>query len=102
MIYKKFAHVYDELMKDAPYDKWVRFINKKGEAVLIERLEEKLHPYLIEMYLAYRPRASFQGLPPLDDVVCEKWVRDMIQKGTNLVALSFERGVVGHAALFPA
>ncbi len=31
MIYKKFAHVYDELMKDAPYDKWVRFINKKGE-----------------------------------------------------------------------
>lgn len=77
------------------------FINKKGEAVLIERLEERLHPYLIEMYIAYRPRASFQGLPPLDDVVCEKWVRDMVEKGTNLVALSFERGVVGHAALFP-
>lgn len=29
MIYKKFAAVYDALMKDAPYDKWVRFVDTK-------------------------------------------------------------------------
>lgn len=29
MIYEKFAYIYDELMKDVPYDQWVRFINKK-------------------------------------------------------------------------
>jgi SAM-dependent methyltransferase len=28
MIYKGFAYIYDQLMKDAPYDKWVSFINE--------------------------------------------------------------------------
>jgi CBS domain-containing protein/GNAT superfamily N-acetyltransferase len=53
------------------------------------------------MYLAYQPRNSFQGLPPLDDAACKAWVNHMIGEGINLVALSFSKGVVGHTALFP-
>ncbi|WP_042458603.1 class I SAM-dependent DNA methyltransferase [Neobacillus dielmonensis] len=29
MSYEQFAYLYDELMKDAPYDEWVRFTNEK-------------------------------------------------------------------------
>ena len=36
MTYGKFAYVYDELMKDVPYDQWVQFINKQIEAYGIE------------------------------------------------------------------
>ncbi|KKI88543.1 methyltransferase [Bacillus sp. SA1-12] len=28
MIYQGFAYIYDQLMKDAPYDEWITFINK--------------------------------------------------------------------------
>lgn len=77
------------------------FINRKGEAILIHMLDEKLSQRLIDMYLAYQPRNSFQGLPPLKDEMCVKWVQHMIGNGLNVLALSFERGVVGHVALFP-
>jgi len=77
------------------------FITKKGEAVLIQMLDSKACQGLVEMYLAYQPRNSFQGLPPALDAACTKWVHHMIGNGINLVALSFGEGVVGHAALFP-
>jgi len=76
------------------------FITKKGDAVLIRTLDDKTCQGLVEMYLAYQPRSAFQGLPPITDEACVKWVGYMIQNGTNLVALSFGEGVVGHAALF--
>jgi len=78
------------------------FINKRAEPILVTTLTEKRHPKLIEMYLAYRPRNSFSGLPPIRDEACIRWVRDMIANGANLVAMSFEEGIVGHGALFPA
>jgi len=53
------------------------------------------------MYLAYEPRNAFWGLPPIRDDACRRWVRGMVAKGLNLVALSIDAGVVGHAALFP-
>jgi ubiquinone/menaquinone biosynthesis C-methylase UbiE len=31
MSYEHFAYLYDELMKDAPYDKWVRFVKQKAK-----------------------------------------------------------------------
>jgi len=77
------------------------FITKNREAILIRMLDDRLAPRLIEMYLAFRPRPCFQGLPPIKDEVCTKWVQGMIRDGINLVALSFEQGVVGHTALFP-
>jgi CBS domain-containing protein len=76
-------------------------ITKRGEAVLIKTLDEKISQGLLDMYLAYKPRNSFQGLPPPSDPGCVKWVEHMIRSGINLVALSFGEGVVGHVALFP-
>ena len=42
MSYEQFAYLYDELMQDAPYDEWVRFVKEKlqnikwmGKACLI-------------------------------------------------------------------
>jgi len=77
------------------------FINKKGKAIMINTLEDEICQQLIDMYLAYQPRNSFQGLPPIKDAACVKWVQHMIANGVNLVALSFREGVVGHTALFP-
>ena len=31
MSYERFAYVYDELMKDAPYDKWLMLLTAKLE-----------------------------------------------------------------------
>jgi CBS domain-containing protein len=76
------------------------FINKRHEAILIRILDERIAPRLVDMYLAFRPRPSFQGLPPIKDEVCRTWVRHLIDNGINLVALSFEQGVAGHTAIF--
>ncbi|MHB1034886.1 MAG: GNAT family N-acetyltransferase [Pirellulales bacterium] len=83
------------------YRKPRAFITKKGEAILIRTLDEKTCQGLSAMYLAFQPRNSFQGLPPITDTACSKWVDHMIGNGINMVALSFGDGVVGHAALFP-
>ncbi len=83
------------------YRKPRAFISKKGEAILIRTLDEKTCQGLIAMYLAFQPRNSFQGLPPVLDAACTQWVQHMIGHGINIVALSFGEGVVGHAALFP-
>ena len=76
------------------------FINRRGEAILVRTLESTRHSQLVDMYLAYEPRNSFSGLPPITDEACMRWVVDMIAHAVNLVALSFEKGLVGHAALF--
>jgi CBS domain-containing protein/GNAT superfamily N-acetyltransferase len=77
------------------------FVDKAGEAILVTLLGERRHDELCAMYLAYCPRNSFNGLPPISDEACEEWARGMVRQGVNLVALSFWDGVVGHAALFP-
>lgn len=76
------------------------FITKRSEPVLIQTLQPTRHGQLVEMYLSFEPRNSFSGLPPIADSACTKWVEGMIATGANLVALSFEDGVAGHAALF--
>ena len=77
------------------------FVNKRGEAVLISPLGGERERDLREMYLSYRPRNSFDGLPPADDDACLRWVDGMIRDGISLVALSFSEGLVGHVAAFP-
>ena len=77
------------------------FTNNKGDPILITTLDESRHQQLIDMYLAYESRNSFGGLPPIRDEVCVQWVEKMVATGINLVALSFDEDVVGHAALFP-
>ena len=67
-------------------------ITKRGEAVLIRTLDEKISQGLVDMYLAFQPRNSFQGLPPLTDAACVNWARHVIQTGINLVGALVWRG----------
>ena len=46
------------------------FHGKNGLAVELHHLPSDGGAQLIDMYLAFRPRNSFQGLPPLKDEVC--------------------------------
>ena len=94
-----------------------RFLCKNGVSIGLERLPAEGGSRLVEMYLAYQPRGSFQGLPPLKDAVCVKWVREMLATGVHVVAASRTKGtgpssptpesvppaagLVGHAGLFP-
>jgi len=77
------------------------FINRRGEPVLIKPLGDKRRSQLLRMYLHFEPRPCFSGLPPAGDDACNRWVDGMCAEAVNLVALSFDAGVVGHTALFP-
>jgi ribosomal protein S18 acetylase RimI-like enzyme len=77
------------------------FVDKGGKSVVIKMLAEGMAPALIEMYLAYQPKDSFDGLPPIKEAACVEWVQGMIRTGVNMVALSSEGSIVGHAAIFP-
>ena len=77
------------------------FLDKRSQPVLIKPLDEIRCEQLLDMYLGYLPRNSFSGLPPLTDGACRQWVLGMITSAANLVALSFEHGLVGHVGLFP-
>ena len=77
------------------------FVDKRGVPCLVTTLDQSRQQRLINMYLAYRPRYSFSGLPPIGDEACGRWVRGLIATGINLIATSADDGVVGHAALFP-
>lgn len=77
------------------------FIDEHGTAVVIRPLHEPRHGQLVRMYLEYAVRDQFSGLPPIRATERVRWVEGMIRDGTNLIALSFDAGVVGHGALFP-
>jgi GNAT superfamily N-acetyltransferase len=78
-----------------------KFFNKAGELLRLELLAADAHQRLLAMYLAFRPRNCFQGLPPVRDEVCTKWVQGVIETGINLLAESAPGEVIGHAAIFP-
>ncbi|MBL7077421.1 MAG: GNAT family N-acetyltransferase [Kiritimatiellae bacterium] len=91
----------DALTEIAGYHRPHAFVDRRAEPVLIRTLSDKHVERLLDMYLAYEPRGSFNGLPPIEDGACVMWVKHMVDTGVNLVALSFDAGVVGHAVLFP-
>lgn len=70
-----------------------------GVFEIVECLPEDYQP-LMEMYSVFSPKPASQGLPPADRGVCEKWVRELLEMGENVVALK-ERKVIGHGALIP-
>ncbi len=78
-----------------------RFRSKNGDSIELERLPAESGRRLIEMYLAYQPRGSFQGLPPFKDEVCVKWVREMLATGVHVVAIDQRACLIGHTGLFP-
>ena len=78
-----------------------RFHCRTGGSIALDRLPAEDGEKLVAMYLAYRPRGSFQGLPPIKDQVCVRWVRDMLANGTHIVAIDQRASLVGHTGLFP-
>ena len=78
-----------------------RFRAKDERCLRLEVLDEALHEELARTYLKFQPRNVFQGLPPIRDEVCVKWVQQMTTTGINVVACSSEGRIVGHTALFP-
>ncbi len=77
------------------------FTDKFGNAILITLLDKQRHTRMLaEMYCAFEPKHHYDGLPPCSEDSCTQWVNHMITTGVNLIALSFDQGVVGHAALF--
>ena len=77
------------------------FTSKNGLPVELHLLPAEAGQRLIDMYLAFQPRNCFQGLPPLKDAVCVKWVQDMLRTGINVIGLCNQDCIVGHTALFP-
>jgi RimJ/RimL family protein N-acetyltransferase len=77
------------------------FHTKDRQLLRLQLLDKNHHRRLVDAYLSFRPRNSFQGLPPLKDDICVKWVEEMIGTGINLTAISIKAGIVGHTALFP-
>ncbi|MFB0521371.1 MAG: N-acetyltransferase family protein [Desulfatiglandales bacterium] len=73
--------------------------SEKGHLITIIPYEEIYLTSLIHMYDTYNPPGSVLGLPPLDREKRHQWVQDMINRGTNLVAL-YGDIVIGHASLF--
>lgn len=55
---------------------------------------------IMDMYRIFSPRPASQGLPPEDPGTCEKWVKDILGIGINVLARREEK-IIGHAALIP-
>jgi RimJ/RimL family protein N-acetyltransferase len=75
------------------------FVAKNGRPLCLELLTPQAVDRLVQMYLDFRPRNSFQGLPPIKDEICVKWVHEMARSGTNVIARD-GLPVLGHTALF--
>jgi len=83
------------------YSEPYAFIDKRGNPILIKPLSQQRYDQLAKLYLDYEPKDSFSGLPPVSEKACIDWVQSMIRTGVNLVAISFDAGLVGHSAIFP-
>jgi GNAT superfamily N-acetyltransferase len=55
---------------------------------------------IMDMYRVFSPRPASQGLPPENPETCEKWVKDILQIGINVLARR-EGKIIGHASLIP-
>jgi len=72
-----------------------------GGQLLLDLLDQSRYEALRRMYLAFEPKNSFQGLPPIRDEVCLKWVDHMIDTGINVIAAQEPDRVDAHLALVP-
>jgi ribosomal protein S18 acetylase RimI-like enzyme len=80
----------------------LRLLKDKYEVPFVIRFyqdDEKDFPSLAAMYRGFEPKEWSQGLPPRLEQKREEWLRYVVDKGINLLAI-MERDLVGHAALF--
>ncbi len=77
------------------------FLDKRGAPVIVRAYDPQFLSGLTAMCLAFSPRASIDGVPPVDDSECAAWVRRITTGTTSLIALSFDGPVIGYTVLLP-
>jgi RimJ/RimL family protein N-acetyltransferase len=73
-------------------------IDKLGEPFEAGKCEHECLPEVIDMYDAFAPKTSTQGLPPADEETRHTWVRGLFQSAENF-AVWKDGKVVGHCVL---
>ena len=76
------------------------FTDKSGQPYSIGAGHVEDCSVILDMYRVFSPRPASQGLPPENPETCEKWVKDILEIGINLIARRDEK-IIGHAALIP-
>jgi len=74
--------------------------DKSGQPYSLGNGDATDRSLIMDMYRVFSPKPASQGLPPADLETCEKWVKDILGIGINVLA---RRGdaIIGHAALIP-
>jgi len=75
-------------------------LDKDGQPFEVRSYAPADYPHLIDMYEAFTPKASFQGMPPHDKGVAERWIQRLIQTGDNFLGWR-ENQVIGHVVILP-
>jgi GNAT superfamily N-acetyltransferase len=78
----------------------ITFKDKSGQPYSVGNGNATDVSLIMDMYRVFSPKPASQGLPPADIETCEKWVKDILDIGTNVLARRGER-IIGHAALVP-
>ena len=76
------------------------FIDRKKRPILFKKVTDEDFPRILNMYNAFEPKESYQGLPPADAKRLEAWVYSMLDNGFNIVGISFDQEAVCHGAIF--
>lgn len=73
-------------------------VDKLGEAFETGECGHDCLPEVIDMYDAFSPKASTQGLPPADEEARHTWVRGLFQSAQNFAVWKHGK-IVGHCVL---
>ncbi|SDJ49938.1 GNAT family N-acetyltransferase [Natronorubrum texcoconense] len=77
-----------------------RFIDKRGDPVLVEPYSASRFEDLVSMYVDYPQRHRSMGIPPATRARIEDWLERLLERGFTVVAVHGGR-VIGHAAYSP-
>jgi GNAT superfamily N-acetyltransferase len=78
----------------------ITFKDRSGQPCSVGNGNAADLPLIMDMYRVFSPKPASQGLPPENPEVCEKWVKDILDIGINILARRGEK-IIGHAALIP-
>ncbi len=75
-------------------------VDKRGCSFEVRSYKPEDYLYLEAMYDSFTPKARFQGLPPSNKDVCNKWIIGLLKAGENFLAWQ-EVKVIGHVVILP-
>lgn len=75
-------------------------LDKRGSPFEVRGYRTEDHSRLAEMYDSFYPKAKFQGMPPLEERVRQKWLEKLLDSGENFLAWQEDK-VVGHVVVLP-